>query len=62
MKIPIGAFIVIGVLVLCVFVITNYIFPDIICKVIHRSEIKTAAGQYNPDLLSDICSGITRTD
>jgi hypothetical protein len=62
MKIPIGVFIVIGVLVLSVFVVTNYIFPDIICKVIHRSEIKTAPGQYNPDLLSDICSGITRTD
>jgi hypothetical protein len=62
MKIPIGVFIVIGVLVLSVFIVTNYIFPDIICKVIHRSEIKTAPGQYNPDLLSDICSAITRTD
>jgi len=62
MKIPIGVFIVIGVLVLSVYIVTNYIFPDIICKVIHKSEIKTAAGQYNPDLLSDICSGITRTD
>ncbi|TLX68935.1 MAG: hypothetical protein E6L05_06560 [Thaumarchaeota archaeon] len=62
MKIPIDVFIVVGVLVLSVYVVTNYIFPDIICKVIHKSEIKTAAGQYNPDLLSDICSGITRTD
>jgi hypothetical protein len=59
MKIPIGIFIVIGVLLLSVFLITEFIFPDIICKVIHRSDVKTAAGQYNPDLLSDICSGIT---
>ena len=59
MKIPIGIIIVIGVLLLSIFVITEFIFPDIICKVIHRSDVKTAAGQYNPDLLSDICSGIT---
>ena len=59
MKIPIGIIIVIGVLLLSIFLITNFIFPDVICKVIHRSDVKTAAGQYNPDLLSDICSGIT---
>jgi hypothetical protein len=59
MKIPIGIFIVIGVLLLSIFLITEFIFPDIICKVIHRSDVKTAAGQYNPNLLSDICSGIT---
>jgi hypothetical protein len=59
MKIPIGIIIVIGVLLLSIFVITEFIFPDVICKVIHRSDVKTAAGQYNPDLLSDICSGIT---
>ncbi len=59
MKIPIGIIIVIGVLLLSIFVITEFIFPDIICKVIHRSDVKTAAGQYNPDLLNDICSGIT---
>ena len=59
MKIPIGIFIVIGVLLLSIFLITEFIFPDIICKVIHRSDVKTSAGQYNPDLLSDICSGIT---
>jgi hypothetical protein len=57
--IPIGIFIVIGVLLLSIFLITEFIFPDIICKVIHRSDVKTSAGQYNPDLLSDICSGIT---
>jgi len=62
MKIPIGVLIVVGVLILSIFIVTEYIFPDIICKMIHRSEVKTAAGQYNPDLLSDICSGITRTD
>jgi hypothetical protein len=59
MKIPIGIFIIIGVLLLSIFVITEFIFPNIICKVIHRSDVKTAAGQYNPDLLTDICSGIT---
>ncbi|HYL66471.1 MAG TPA: hypothetical protein VEU72_04900 [Nitrosopumilaceae archaeon] len=59
MKIPIGIIIVIGVLLLSIFLITEFIFPDIICKVIHRSDIKTSAGQYNPNLLSDICSGIT---
>ncbi|HET6458835.1 MAG TPA: hypothetical protein VFG24_08170 [Nitrosopumilaceae archaeon] len=59
MKIPIGIIIVIGILLLSIFLFTNFIFPDVICKVIHRSEVKTAAGQYNPDLLSDICSGIT---
>ncbi len=59
MKIPIGIIIVIGVLLLSIFLITEFIFPDIICKVIHRSYIKTSAGQYNPNLLSDICSGIT---
>jgi hypothetical protein len=59
MKIPIGIFVVIGVLLFSIFLITEYIFPDIICKVIHRSEIKTSPGQYNPNLFSDICSGIT---
>jgi hypothetical protein len=59
MKIPMGVFIVIGVLLLSIFVITEFIFPDVICKVIQRSDVKTAAGQYNPDLLNDICSGIT---
>ena len=59
MKIPIGIIIVIGVLLLSIFLITEFIFPDIICKVIHRSDVKTSAGQYNPNLLSDICSGIT---
>ncbi|VVC06153.1 Uncharacterised protein [uncultured archaeon] len=59
MKIPIGIIIVIGVLLLSIFLITEFIFPDVICKVIHRSDVKTSAGQYNPDLLSDICSGIT---
>ncbi|MBI1828435.1 MAG: hypothetical protein HY222_07750 [Thaumarchaeota archaeon] len=59
MKIPIGIIIVIGVLLLSIFLFTNFIFPDVICKVIHRTDVKTAAGQYNPDLLSDICSGIT---
>ena len=59
MKIPIGIFIVIGVLLLSIFLITEIIFPDIICKMIPRSDVKTSAGQYNPDLLSDICSGIT---
>ncbi|VVC05026.1 Uncharacterised protein [uncultured archaeon] len=59
MKIPIGIIIVIGVLLLSIFLITDFIFPDVICKIIHRSDVKTSAGQYNPDLLSDICSGIT---
>jgi hypothetical protein len=59
MKIPTGIIIVIGVLLLSIFLITNFVFPDVICKIIHRSDVKTAAGQYNPDLLSDICSGIT---
>jgi len=59
MKIPIGVIIVIGVLLLSIFLITEFIFPDVICKVIHRSDVKTSAGQYNPNLLSDICSGIT---
>jgi hypothetical protein len=59
MKIPIGIIIVIGVLLLSIFLITEFIFPDIICKVIHRSDVKTSAGQYNPNLFSDICSGIT---
>ena len=59
MKIPIGVIIVIGVLLLSIFLITEFIFPDVICKIIHRSDVKTSAGQYNPNLLSDICSGIT---
>ena len=59
MKIPIGIIIIIGVLLLSIFLITDFIFPDVVCKVIHRSDVKTSAGQYNPDLLSDICSGIT---
>jgi hypothetical protein len=59
MKIPVGIIIVIGILLLSIFLITDFIFPDVICKIIHRSDVKTSAGQYNPDLLSDICSGIT---
>jgi hypothetical protein len=59
MKIPIGILIVVGVLLLSIFAFTEFIFPDIICKVVQRSDVKTSPGQYNPNLLNDICSGIT---
>ncbi len=60
MKIPIGIFIVVGILLLSIFLFTDFLFPEVICKSIDKSEIKTSPGQYNPDLLNDICFGISR--
>ena len=58
MKIPIGIIIVVGVLLLSIFLFTDFLFPDVICKIIPKTDVKTSAGQYNPNLLNDICSGI----
>jgi len=60
MKIPLGIIIVIGVLLLSIFLFTNFLFPDVICKITPKSDVKTSAGQYNPNLINDICSGIMK--
>ncbi|MFZ0184458.1 MAG: hypothetical protein WBV92_00510 [Nitrosotalea sp.] len=60
MQIPFGLIILIGCLLIGVFVMANYLLPDVICKMIPQSTVTTQMGQYNSQVLSDICSGIPK--
>ncbi len=54
-----GLVILIGCLLIAVFVTTSYLMPDVICTNIpppSKSEIHP--GQYDSNILSDICSGV----
>ena len=59
MKVPWGIIILIMGLLFAVYAMADFIIPDVICKVIPRNtNVKTYAGQYNPDVFGDICSAI----
>lgn len=54
-----GLLILIGCLLIAVFVILDYVMPNIVCKNLPPpSPIGSKAGQYDSQLLSNICSGI----
>lgn len=59
MKVPWGIIMLIGFLLIGVFVVADFLIPDVICKLIPRNNsVKFYAGQYNPDIFGDICSAI----
>ncbi|WP_133121042.1 hypothetical protein [Candidatus Nitrosotalea bavarica] len=60
MKIPLGLVILIGCLLIGVYVMADYLLPSVICKIIPRTSVKSYMGQYNSQVLSDICSAITK--
>jgi hypothetical protein len=53
------AILIVGLLV-AVYVMVDFIMPDVICKMIPRSSTDSHMGQYNSHVLSDICSGIEK--
>ena len=60
MQIPFGLVILVGCLLIGVYVMADYLMPSVICKIIPRTSVKSHMGQYNSQVLSDICSGITK--
>jgi hypothetical protein len=59
MKIPFGIIIVVGCLLIGVYVMADFLIPQVVCKVIPRDKsVKMYAGQYNPNVFSDICSAL----
>ena len=60
MQIPFGLLILVGCLLIGVYVMADYLIPNVFCKIIPRGSIKSHMGQqYNSHVFSDICSGIT---
>lgn len=60
MQTMLGLVILIGCLLIGVYVMADYLMPNVICKIIPRTSDDSHMGQYNSHVLSDICSGITR--
>jgi len=60
MQTKLGLVILIGCLLIAVYVMADYLMPNVICKIIPRTSDDSHMGQYNSHVLSDICSGITR--
>ena len=58
MKPVFGLLIIVGCLLLGVYIMADYLLPSVICKIIPRGSVKSYMGQYNSNVLSDICSGI----
>lgn len=58
MQIPFGLLILIGLLLIGVYVVGDFLLPDVICKIIPRSSIKPQLGEYNSNILGEVCSGI----
>lgn len=59
MRIPLGIIILIGCLLVGVYIVSEYLIPKVICKIVPRGSVKMYAGQYNPNVFGDICSAIT---
>ncbi|MDE1769521.1 MAG: hypothetical protein KGI28_03070 [Thaumarchaeota archaeon] len=57
MKAMYGLIIIIVSLLIAVYLMADFIMPDVICKTIPRDSGTSYLGQYNSHLLSDICSG-----
>jgi hypothetical protein len=51
--------IIIAILLIGVYVVSAYLIPKVICKIVPRTSVKLYAGKYNPNVFSDICSAIT---
>ena len=60
MQIPYGLIILVGCLLIGVYVMADYLLPDVICKIIPSVHDSSSLGQYNSHVLSDICSGIPK--
>ncbi len=59
MKVPWGIIILIGCLLIGVYVMADFLIPQVICKYIPRdNSVKLYAGQYNPNIFGDICSAL----
>lgn len=56
-----GLAILIGCLLIGVFVMADYLIPDVFCKILPKASVEhNPEQQYNSQVLSDICSGIAR--
>jgi len=60
MRAVFGLVILIGCLLIGVYVMADYIFPDVICKILPKASVDPHPAQYNSQVLSDICSGIPK--
>ena len=59
MRAMFGLAILVISLLIGVYVIADYLLPDVICKALpHNTVDESHPGQYNSHVLSDICSGI----
>lgn len=57
-----GLVILIGGLLIGVFVMADYLFPDVICKMLPKTSVEpNPEQQYNSQVLSDICSGAVKS-
>ena len=60
MKPMFGLVILIMCILIGVYVVGDYILPDVVCKTLPPVTDESHPGQYNSHLLSDICSGIPK--
>ncbi|MDE1812624.1 MAG: hypothetical protein KGH86_04680 [Thaumarchaeota archaeon] len=58
MQIPFGLLILIGCLLIGIYIVSDYLLPNVICKVIPHNSIKSQMGEYNSNILGEVCSGI----
>lgn len=58
MQIPLGLLILIGCLLIGIYIVSDYLLPNVICKVIPHSSITSQMGEYNSNILGEVCSGI----
>ncbi len=57
-----GLVILIGGLLIGVYIIADYLFPDVFCKMLPKTSVEPhPEQQYNSQVLSDICSGAVRS-
>jgi len=56
-----GLVILIGCLLIGVYIMADYLVPDVFCKMLPKTGVEShPEQQYNSQVLSDICSGINR--
>lgn len=59
MKIPFGLIILVGCILIGIFIMSDYVIPQVICKIVPKGDVKLYPGQYNPNVFGDMCSQIT---
>ncbi|MGI0101160.1 MAG: hypothetical protein ACREA7_01025 [Nitrosotalea sp.] len=60
MRASFGIIIIVGCLLMGVFVMADFLIPQVICKTIPPDKsVMLYAGQYNPNVFGDICSALT---